>query len=92
MLVQYSLINLSYILYYYSINLTQQFASVNMWAVSAILRVEEKSPLSGCYSCSMHILSISLLYKNENWLIFIQTTSQAEHLHNRTHKQNGTQS
>lgn len=42
MLVQYSLINLSYILYYESINLTQQFASVNMWAVSAILRVEEK--------------------------------------------------
>lgn len=55
-MVQYSLINLSYILHYYSINLAQQFASVNMWAVSAILRVEEKLPHWSV--CSLRLLSL----------------------------------
>lgn len=54
MLVQYSVINLSYTLDYYAINLTQQFASVNMRAVSALVRVEEKTPHWSCCSLRLH--------------------------------------
>lgn len=54
MLVQYSLVNLSYTLHYHSIHVTQQFASVNMWAVSAILRLEEKLPRWSV--CSLRLL------------------------------------
>lgn len=54
MLVQYSLINFSYILDYYGINLTQQFASVNVSAAFALVRVDKKTPHWSC--CSLRLL------------------------------------
>lgn len=55
MLVQYSLINFSYIFTdYYGIYLTQQFASVNTSAVFALVRVDKKTPHWSC--CSLRLL------------------------------------